>query len=47
MIYTASPIAVVIFFSFVATVLGISFYFAKKTRTQKVTLQPAEQYTGR
>lgn len=32
MIYTASPIAVAIFFTFVATVLGISFYFARKTK---------------
>lgn len=33
MIYTASPLAVVIFISFVALVLGISFYFARQTRS--------------
>ncbi len=33
MIYQASPIAVVIFAGFVALVLGISFYFGKKTKS--------------
>ena len=35
MIYNASPIAVVIFLTFVALVLGISFYFARKTKSAK------------
>ncbi len=33
MIYTASPIAIALFVSFVAFVLWISFYFAKRTKT--------------
>jgi len=33
MIYTASPLAVIIFFAVVATVLGISSYFARKTKS--------------
>jgi len=33
MIYEASPIAVVLFLFFVAFVLGISFYFARKTKS--------------
>jgi len=35
MIYTASPLAVGIFFSVVAMVLGISFYFGRKTKSAK------------
>jgi len=35
MIYTASPLAVGIFFAVVATVLGISFYFGRKTTSAK------------
>ena len=35
MIYIASPIAIALFVSFVAFVLWISFYFAKKTKTAK------------
>ncbi len=35
MIYTASPLAVAIFSAFVFLVLGISFYFAKKTTSAK------------
>jgi len=35
MIYSASPLAVIIFFVFVAAVLGISFYFAKRTKSSK------------
>jgi cation/acetate symporter len=35
MIYSASPLAVVIFFSVVAAVLGISFYFGRKTMSAK------------
>lgn len=35
MIYTASPLAVIIFFSVVAAVLGISFYYGRKTKSAK------------
>ena len=35
MIYTPSPLAVSIFLSFVALVLGISFYFARRTSDSK------------
>ena len=35
MIYTASPLAVGIFFAVVASVLGISFYFGRKTTSAK------------
>ncbi len=35
MIYTASPLAVGIFFAVVAAVLGISFYFGRKTTSAK------------
>jgi cation/acetate symporter len=33
MIYEVSPIAIIIFFAFVALVLGLSFYFAGKTKS--------------
>ena len=33
MIYQASSIAVILFISFVAVVLGLSFYFARKTKS--------------
>ncbi|MFN2396621.1 MAG: cation acetate symporter [Bacteroidales bacterium] len=33
MIYDVSTLAVIIFFTFVALVLGLSFYFARKTKT--------------
>lgn len=35
MIYSASPLAVIIFTSFVLLVLGISFYFAGRTKSSK------------
>jgi cation/acetate symporter len=35
MIYTASPLAVIVFFTVVAAVLGISFYYARKTTSAK------------
>lgn len=35
MIYTPSPVAVAIFLTFVAFVLGISFYFARKAKSAK------------
>ena len=35
MIYTASPIAIGVFFFFVLTVLGLSFYFARQTGSSK------------
>ncbi|MBN2586691.1 MAG: cation acetate symporter [Candidatus Fermentibacteraceae bacterium] len=35
MIYTASPLAVIIFFTVVAAVLGISFYYGRKTKSAK------------
>ena len=31
--YTASPLAIILFLSFVATVLGISYHFARKTKS--------------
>ena len=35
MIYTASPIAIGVFFFFVLMVLGLSFYFARQTSSSK------------
>jgi len=37
MIYTASPLAVIIFFAVVATVLGISSYFARGLLSPAIT----------
>ena len=35
MIYTASPLAIIVFLFFVLTVLGLSFYFARQTGSSK------------
>jgi cation/acetate symporter len=35
MIYDVAPLAIILFFSFVAFVIGLSIYFAKKTKSSK------------